>query len=767
MRQLRLLLIFGLALSACSDGIQTEAADLHRPSGLALVDRPVPAADQARADLYVADSESQGVRIRQSWQYPSGDSTITRSSFVKAPIVFFPLRILTRGFPSRLSVSANDAADRLFVVAATGEVDAQLGLLYVLDITEMGYGAAIEDQTTNKRLGSIALEAYLSSDYYPVDVVTLGYREDTAQDVIAVLMNSVSGQNAQLLALVLNRSPSGFSVDSSDSIEVLPGAQRVIKLMDGRLVVSSSLSDSISQLSYTSSTSLSLHSPSTVDAGGPTRDVINAGSLGVFALRQDSSALSVFSVDATGSLTRSSLIFDSPYLSDAQRLNPTPGEITLRSDPVMTGAAGQLSSMVAESSDEVLTPLFSYAENEADRTPVDVVGLFHVNGETSFIVPDDSGAPQLALSSTSAVSWLRKLPGPLEVSVAECDTSGAVPECSELGAALGSCAESVVTETFDDSRDYRAEYRGNLYWEVGANLVYESASGDTANVELRSDSVDFTARGLQAGDNALVQLYLSGCGEGVEYKQEGTVSAVSEGAVDLSLPNVSSALLSCMQSAGYVEANRVEVYPSGEEAVLTQRSGEAIVSVLQRVAVGGSGSSRAVRFDGLDLAGEALPVAFTLQGDLRCLSSAESDPDGDDFVGRDSSVAGGAVFSRICSVQTDCGNVRGCFPASNDSDGCFLMCEPECTQESCVDEEIVRFCAGVQLRVAATEVAGPTITIPYAYSSLGSLQYTDAGTPADAVFSTMDGGWVISYPANRSLVTLKSTDSGFDTAVTR
>lgn len=746
-----------MGLVACSDNNINPESGMRRPSGLVVAERPVGSQGEHRSDLFIADSEAEAIRVRQNLrvvtQGRKGPETVNRSRFLRAPLPFFPLAIMAPGFPERLALSDKPSHDRLFVLSPAGSDAKGNGLLHVLQVDELPYGTKVDETTPNRSLGSFSLETYAGAGYLPVDIQTLGYDAAGDVDFVGVLFQSLVGQASELLVFPLKRTQTGFSVGKVQKQSLGLGSQRFIRLSGSRLLASSSLGSELSELSYTLSSTVSeglrFGSVRQVDAGGPTTELIDGGSLGVFAVRLDRSALAVFE-DAGGQIVRSTRHFNSPFWTDAMRVTPPEGEIILDENRPVVGAKGQLKNLYAQGTDgEMRSILPAAGEAESDKLH-DVVALFHIDGQVSFLVPDASGEVSLAKTSSAAVSRLRRLPGPSDVRIQGCASQEALKACAPAQA-LG-CEASMLPYSYPEDREYQAKVKGELFDGVNGQLERQSLSGGAGVYTMPTPKHRF----VQVGDQVELQERFFPCqGEAVatEGRFLGEVQAVDDTVLTLAFTQLPEALTGCEASQATINYKRLRIFPAGEEAVLSRMDQGEIVEVLQRAPLTGSGASRSAQFGGLSLSQHPMPLRFEMQGDLRCLGEGESPS-------TDASTPKDWLPGSICSAQRNCGNVRRCVPATTEDAGCFEVCEAECTAESCLREDRPHFCAGLHMIVRGVKVASSKVDVGYRYNVYGGVARSRASAPSQAVFSSIDGAWMVSYPSSRALASVRPTSDG-------
>jgi hypothetical protein len=124
------LLLLGTA--ACPNNVQDDSNDVDRPSGLALLRR-----SDVRSDLFLADSEADGVRVIQlavdlARDFDSRDFF----DFLAASFLLQPLVVTAPGFPTEVAVRPDAPTDRVYVLSP-GE-----GAIHVLYAPEVGFGSS-------------------------------------------------------------------------------------------------------------------------------------------------------------------------------------------------------------------------------------------------------------------------------------------------------------------------------------------------------------------------------------------------------------------------------------------------------------------------------------------------------------------------------------------------------------------------------------------------------------------------------------------------
>lgn len=760
------LLRFGLApaavalVAACGAEPPAPGANLERPAGLVYLPRTAENGEE-RADVLVVDSEAQGVRVQQLLRTADGADL---AAFVRAPVVFFPLTIAAPGFPTRVSASLDEARARAYVVAATavsmtapgGAAMETLGLLHVLDVRQAPFEAS-STFPSNVPIGQLPLSPLVGPARLPVDVAVLFTRDaEVSEDVVALTFDDLEGGPGVLAVLTVRVDGEGVEVSAVETATVAPGPRALLRRADGSLLVSSAASAEVSQFTIAAEAP-HLGPRRVLDAGGPTGELIDVPDRYVVGLRVDRSAAVIFEGEP---LERSERVFESPFTPVWERVGtPTVaqagelavGRIDLGAVPTAVGAAGNITRLVDPSGPGGGTVLVDAPAGE------DVVMLVQSDGRAVFLVGEP---PRLAVAEPSQVASVVRLDGAEDLQVEGCVQP--LPACAPAAGQAAPCAGIAVPPSAD-SFQARAVYRGRLAWSRSAAL----ALADTATAApegtftLQIPGIALEARLVRPGDQVLVQLL--GPGECpapdetpplVPLADTGTVEAVEGDVLRVRFAGALGGLAQCwaeVEAATQPRVAVVDVFPGGEEAVLSQVEGEVIQQVLARVPVTlEPGGAARVEFGANGEDGQPRPIAFAMASPsgFRCALAADA--------------------GALCDVSADCGPGRACpAPPQVGTEVCPRRCPTACelgAGAACLDLELTRVCPGVELVVAGTRVARFDVRRDTAVAQQAVVR---AFAPADAVFLELRRSWLISFPGSRSLVELRPTTNNFSVIQTR
>jgi hypothetical protein len=714
------------AAPACSNTPPDATGVMERPAGLLVV----PRTEKVREDLFIADSEAQGVRLQQ-FKLLDG---VVRQAFALAPAVFFPLVIPARGFPTELALAPGQ--DRLHVLSPAWIDPAgdAVGALHVLEIEVTEEIEARASTPSNVPLGSVSLSA-LGLRGIPVDVEVL--TASAGVDRVAVLIDDL-GQEGQLAILDVTAQPVAATVVAQAAVGRAP--RQMAQVSPGVLAVA--LSDTATtgagHLAWVDATGAA-PTVTRVDVGGPISQVIPVANGRSLALRLDRASVVVLEADGTVSTEP----LASPHTPVEERGTAAArGRIDLARIAV-AGASGAVSTF----------PNLSIPTGETRE----VVMLTLLDGSAVFLA-GDTLAPQVA--AEAALSQLRKLSGEGDPAyIRECQAED-VAWCID-NEQLAPVCPGLIQVPRADARIFRAVYRGDLLLSRSAVFSASSriAEGVLAVVEVPEVS-ELAARLIAPGDAIQVQALLPSCASDPEgpraLNARGTVQSLAGGRLDVLLTDFTAEgagpdALECLDAA--VTAALVEVFPAGEEAVLQRVSGETPVEIQARVPVvqgpTGQGVARfEVRPDGLptDVAITlASPTGFT------CVDRAEA---------------------RRCTTNVDCGAGRACAFNSPSGSACPGTCDAACGADAaCLPGEQVRGCSGVELTVGPTLLTAVELGDPALRTTFRNTQVTDtevvAAVPYATVWLPIAQGWVTSFPGSRDLVFLRATSDGFFSNVTR
>ena len=727
MTRARALLALPLALAAgCQDTPPDATGVMERPAGLLVVQRD----PLVREDLFIADSEAQGVRLQQ---FAVIDGAL-RALFALAPAVFFPLVIPARGYPSELAHAPGQ--DRLYAMSpawrdASGTA---VGALHVLEIVG---SEAIQSRATdpsNVPLGVVPLSA-LEVPGIPMDVEVVSATGD--RDRVAVLFDDL-GRAGQVAFIDVSQGP--VSATLVAQVEVGRSPRQLVKTGPGTLMVALAdpavLVDGHVAVVRTSSTSGEVE-VRWVPVGGPVSRIIPLPDGRAVALRQDRPSVVVIEADGTVSTRQ----YPSPHTPVEERGTPAAaGRIDLPTFAV-SGAYGPAPAFPG-----LIVP-------EGGTVPV--VMLVMLDGHAAVLVGDDL---EPRVSASAAVVQSRRRAGEADPAyVRECDAAEVVARF-DAEAPPPTCP-GIVQVDRPQTTAYRAVYRGALLSSRSAlfSFLEQGPEGALGALEV-PEVVDLEARLIQPGDGVLLQLRLPACADGTgadapNLYADGVVQRVRPDRVEVLLTDFDPAgagadRLGCVDYA--VDVALVEVFPAGEEVVLQTVSGETPSTIQTRVpVVTGPTGQQVARIESTP-SGLPTDLAFTLASATGFTCEVRTD-------------------QRRCTTNVDCGAGRGCVFASNDLGiACPGACDPSCGADaSCLPEERVRACSGVELVVGSTDIAAQDLGATDLRGAAPSDTEVVNAVPYDTVWLPIAAGWVTSFPGSRDLLLLRPRAGDFVAGVTR
>ncbi|MGF1510153.1 MAG: hypothetical protein ACFB9M_11700 [Myxococcota bacterium] len=277
------------SLWGCPDDADDAANDVDRPSGMVLVER-----SDRRSDLFLADSEADGVRVIQFEVDPLLDlDSRDLFDFLEASFVLQPLAITAPGFPTDMTAVVGRSSDRVFGLAPGESVvhaiyAPELPFQTTTDLFDGGYArigsivvnrAGFDDPTAldlgglvptvSLAFGSNETNALLTGstpvalqvvDEAPImaasSTVTAGVRTRLLlalqpeglpdQPGQLVLMDVVTQSAAQVamepelltsFGVALDRG--GIGVEAMKTFETVPSPREIIPLREGQFIVTS------------------------------------------------------------------------------------------------------------------------------------------------------------------------------------------------------------------------------------------------------------------------------------------------------------------------------------------------------------------------------------------------------------------------------------------------------------------------------------------------------------------------------------------------
>lgn len=773
------------AAIGCQDDQPDPTGDLERPSGLVLIERPTTVERNGgteitvrRADLLIADSEAQGVRV-QRFQETVTVSTVTSMTgtvtetltststeraleFVLGPTVYFPLVIPAEGFPSELDAVAREDRARAYVLApaapvriphADRELVGQANLLgkrdptapaeprlYVLDVTAPEPLAARSTDEGNRTLGYVPL-ADTAGEGVPVDVIAWA-EEGANTDRVAILYDDLDGGGRLVgldvdpevgspqLARLLATSTAADVVPPPVAFEVpVGGAPRSVVRMPAEagdpvvMLVAVAGGPDLAQVTIDGAVT----STRAVPGIGPTARIVPIDARRALALRSDAAAVVVLEADASGAFARSTRTFRSPYAPlDARGPAAVPGRVDLP-QPATSGARGAPLGLVG-------------LEDAAD---VGAVMLALLDGHALFLRADTL---EPVVEEPSEVTLVRSSAFDLtSASVRECDAA-TLAWCSDNDATPDVCAGLVQSPRAEDAL-YRATFRGPLLTQRDPLVVLPPES-DTALVDFE---VDLSRHELRVGDEVRIQA------PGPCVRDEATGETTGE--LMGEVVEVGAQLLVRFElgpqqvvDTAACGSGVIDVYPADDVVVLAEYDGGEIVEVFARAPVVEGIDGRAVARIETRPDGRPTPVAFTLVSTSTTFERIEA-----------------GVDTRPCTSDADCGEGRLCqeTPASTEA-ACPQRCQAGCRDpnSACNPAETAWLGAGVELVVPAAVPVDIDLGSRSLRDELNSTEVVNA-VPHETVWLPLWRQWITSFPGSRTLLRLEAGSESFGARVTR
>ena len=789
------LVAMGLGTAACSEESADPLGDLSRPSGLVYVER-----SDSRGDLFIADSEVDGVRVQQFLLVETETSTTLRDSFALAPSVFSSLIIPTPGFPTEMAFATATEAKtdgRLYVLAAAGvsKVDNEsVGLVHVVDASNPDLETYPTRGSSDvfRPLGEIALERIeanegvtrVEEDLLPVDLKVLSSTADLDRLMVVFdgLRDSQDGQVALLEVdysrVLTNAQTLTDRVRITDSTHVPPGArtaaftgttapalvvpsaQACDPSAEGRCIVTTlMLSDDLSRIT----------SEAPVDVGGPSHAAIAAGPQ-VLVSRTDQPALVVLQRDGNGFFERTRGAFESPYTTASDRLT---AELECESDtqsvdpatvrpPDICGRidlASPVSAMVYRGSFPRSLPNPAISSLDIGAEGDDVLFLVHTNGFASFLVRDRLENPEDRFEVTTTSTGGIRTTAMTEFSeVEECRltvmTESQDPVCNlDTAPEIDTCEIPPLRVDLLIGTTYRAEFNGSLYESRQGTLTRTRTS--TTLFTLEETPFTFDSSLVERGDRVRVQLiFPSDCrplGGPESVREFGIVEAVRETELDVRFTLEGG--LKAVQCDESIPVGVFEVLPpeNARVAVLKRMQGERVVEPEARK------EYDFVSLDGPD--GPWLARAdFDEPLDITITSSRASDVGGS---GPPSVLSCDVDRVRYCQDDEDCGSGRTC--TENTDSGCRDECSL-CAFDAlaCLTDEGFQRCDGIEMQIDLSR--GVQINLR---DQSAAPSETIVAVPSHAAFHPIFEGFVVSSPGARTLITLVPLGTSYALDVTR
>jgi hypothetical protein len=733
---------------ACSSQPPVPSGNLLRPRDLISVPRAFDAAiNSARSDLYIADSEAQGVRVVQLAE--SGNSY--SQAFVSAPSVYFPLVIPAPGFPSRLAITATSAKDRLYVLSSQGELPLTGGArdgrstVHIQYVSEAPFGAGAS-QTLDRRIGEIRLDELFPADWLPVDIEVLFQRDD-GRDVIAIAFDVTDGADAHIGFFEVPRDLPGFEVVITQvETATVAGGPRSMLFADDTVFVSSAATSSVSLVEIDSRRPVGslVVSDTPIDVSGPTTSLISVGEEGVLAVRRDRASVVLLEPNASGSWQVADRYFPSPFTAKEERLQPSSlGRIDLRDVPLVSGASQRLARLVTPKNQGQPDPVVELirAEDLGGDGKTEAVLLVHVDGIASVLV----GSPlRLALESEAQVSGLRVIDS-LDVSVTQCAEVPLLCDEPNATAVAPSCDLSVVDGDAADNQSYRLWSQGSLLQSRTGFLEPLSTSTSAASVAFLLRDVGlgteaYAGRQIEVGDHVLTQLRVPLSCEltfPVQIVDTGTITGVLPNQLTVEYAGAVRGLLPCAGAVLPFQGVSVyEVFPPENTAVFGRLSGSNQVEVLSRLPVEPLN-------DGAEQIVVDSEITFTAVA-----------PSG--FACRIVEGQGAPCASNTAAV--DCGPGRLCQLGEQRSEGCLARCTDAClSTETCLPAERVRQCPRLELAVQGTR---PFLIDLRAGGNQDGVTLFDPAGPSEVVVARERKAWFVSFAGSRGLAEVRVNEDG-------
>jgi hypothetical protein len=729
-QQISVLALAALGLASCRSDEPTATGRIQRPAGLAVLVRP----DQdmvPREDLLIVDSEAEGVKVLQ---YLGTNPSTRDFGFVPAPNVFFPLVIPSPGFPTEIAVSPG-AVERLDANVLPGDLAYVLSSgssqLHLIDVAPLGYGGSVVSQAGNSLIRTIELD---EPGLIPTDVAVFPSGDS---DLVVIAFEGIGAPDT---LMIMRSDEATDSVVGTATIAPQPRGIAIRETGTGMFVLASSGDRAISEVQIDPNTGAVLGAR-TVDVGGPTSDVIDAGEHGAFAIRSDRPRV-VHLVPGPAGLMRSTVIDDSPFTPDEERRSlDSGGFLDVYPSPIGAASLGTFDSFTdiaprstvlrfTGSNDLRIVGERTFRRSDSEDLPV--LLLAHADGNASFVVLESETAS--IATSLDATVYRVSTSSRMSVEVIDPEAGNTVlgacntVSCSESAPEGEVCPPSIIRYERPYYGKYRATFRGTLVSSQTAELT--KVDGAEATYRITDQVISsFEGRFVLVNDRVLTHVQSQNCDDlsaPMDLIATGTVTKVEGGAIEVAYEAGFAPVQSCegMESLPAL-ATRIEIYPGSDEMVLARFSGETVVQVLSRapVVTSSAGASVVFRDD---------PEEHPLDLAIKTSSTAPF------------TCSEGAA---LCSTDSDCGVARECTTGTG---SCPRTCAAACSESepTCFDRLVGRHCAYAEFEVAPT--------VPFSTSTadaVGNITFPSAA-PASAVFSPERGTWVISFPGSRVLVEL-------------
>ncbi|MBI2373098.1 MAG: hypothetical protein HYV07_03785 [Deltaproteobacteria bacterium] len=565
--------------AACQDEPPPPTGSFLRPAGLAYVERT----KGVLADLFVADSEAEGVRVVQLRRSEGEEGPVDEHTIVPAPAALFPLAMRAPGFPTRLALS--DDAVRLYALAPAANA------IHVLDVRPVPFGASASETDALVSLGTVELDTIGLGGFVAADLITLP--GPASIDRLAIAGSSIDGTGMVATIDVA----AGSAAVGATQTSTVPAAPRSLVRHGRELVVSSSETQVVSVARVRTATEAgALSAFRAVEVGGPTDALVDAEGVGVLAIRMDRPSVVVLEDGPLG-LMRSERAFASVYAADEDLGAPDAvGRIDLRGPRVVAGSAAMVDAFP-----------------DPEDIAADLLGgrglaviLLHSDARVSFLLGPDL---RIVALDDARVKRLSERAGRLEVQGC---TLSEVPVCKEEDDPTSVPAEPVcepgsLTAPRDKARRLTIEFRGRVAGGRTGTL-----SPDPEGFKLMAEGVDLSA--VRPGD--LVRIALRprvrcDANDRIDIVSTGTVTDAGE---DLTVAFSGLAIPRCPTDP--LELLEFDVRPAEREMVSTEVDDEGgFDHVLERV--------RTTSTSGSESASVTFPVRLTMTSTspFRCVAA--------------------------------------------------------------------------------------------------------------------------------------------------
>lgn len=705
-------------LLACSPDRPEPSARMRRPSGLAQVERGREGSTD-RSDLFIADSEAQGVRVLQFSRFvDNNNQEIFDSEFLASPVVFFPLVIPAEGFPTRIAITEDHA--RAYVLSPVSRQ------LHALDARVLPFGASPGDEGARPILDPpFSLENAADGALLPVGLAVLP--GDSTTDTVLVAFDALDRGYGLVKAYRFNVSGNSVSADAAEpeSVQVRT-APRDLLVRDGLAVSSSALTNFASLITLNTAAPF-LGAVTDLVTDGPTSAIIDGAGVGVLLARLDQPSVVLFE-SIGGTLARSTRRIVTSFTTEADRTSSAAlGRIDVLRSNVAAGAHGRLHKFDVNESDEIEYDILAPYIEEEDKL-ADVIALAHLNGELSFYFGKET---QQALILPSGIDSVVAHEG--RIYLPECSTSSLAFACSIEDRTDPGCPDELIIGGSDVGQIVRATYRGPMAYATTGAIGFVEEAADTTRLRLNDTTVKtpFADRFVRLEDRVLFSLELpQSCGsaEFVDTVLDAPITAIDS---DLETygPNVivdvrSSSVAFAADCPNEWRIFSYEVYPGTDQVIVVREGPESalqIDEVLDRVDVVRTASTSSAAATASAPIDRIIRATMTVLGDFSCTDTVQDKP--------------------LCNTDADCDVAVACVGPTV----CFGGCDtPACAPAAsgCATQHPVRKCSSIE--VSVTGAADYTIDFS------ASLSF-EIGAPEDAIFSPQRRSFLISFPGAREI----------------